>query len=105
MLRWAYAKRSELQEHSSNLEFKLHSMSYIQILEKGDAAGAISYAKRHFGFFAKRHMQGWWVFTALTCTHTCMYRNTATYGLLTIHWVAANFTLQGHFKSQQLGRD
>ncbi|PON75882.1 Ubiquitin-protein ligase [Parasponia andersonii] len=51
-LRWVYANRRKLKHNGSNLELKLHSLQYMEILEKGSQADAINYAKTYLAPFA-----------------------------------------------------
>ncbi|PON93733.1 Ubiquitin-protein ligase [Trema orientale] len=51
-LRWVYANRRKLKHNGSNFELKLHSLQYMEILEKGSQADAINYAKTYLAPFA-----------------------------------------------------
>ena len=55
-LEWATQYSSELDARNSSLEFKLHRLAYLQLLEKGVNAQseAISYSRTHFKKFINR---------------------------------------------------
>lgn len=55
-LEWATQHSNELDSKNSSLEFKLHRLAFLQILEKGiQAQGeAISYARTYFSKFVDR---------------------------------------------------
>lgn len=57
---WAAAHREHLEMNNSSLEFKLHQLKFIGILEKGPSCQneAIAYARTHFKPFAFRHVKG-----------------------------------------------
>ncbi|EMR11185.1 hypothetical protein PNEG_00778 [Pneumocystis murina B123] len=59
-IKWAYSKREQLEQRSSNLEFDLHKLQFISILTRSDPNRiqvAIEYAKTHFPLFAYKHLQ------------------------------------------------
>ncbi|XP_062082707.1 protein RMD5 homolog [Humulus lupulus] len=51
-LRWVYANREKLKHNGSNLELKLHSLQYVEILQSGSQADALNYAKTYLAPFA-----------------------------------------------------
>lgn len=55
-LEWVTQYSAELNVRRSNLEFKLHRLSYLQLLEKGVSAqnDAINYSRQHFNKFMGR---------------------------------------------------
>lgn len=55
-LKWATQYSSELDARNSSLEFKLHRLAYLQLLESGMAAqtDAIAYTRTHFNKFINR---------------------------------------------------
>lgn len=55
-LEWVTQYSSELDTRQSTLEFKLHRLAYLQLLEKGVSAqgDAISYSRAHFNKFIGR---------------------------------------------------
>jgi hypothetical protein len=55
-LSWAQINRESLQEHNSTLEFKLHRLHFIELIERGAScqAEAVQYAK-NFAPFAAAH--------------------------------------------------
>lgn len=54
-IEWCRAYSSELNVRNSSLEFKLHRLAYLQLLEKGvnAQAEAIAYTRAHFNKFIK----------------------------------------------------
>lgn len=55
-LSWASAHSDELLKKGSSLEFKLHCLQFVQILQGGSRTDALKYARRSFAPFASRHM-------------------------------------------------
>ena len=55
-LEWATQYSSELDTRKSNLEFKLHRLAYLQLLQQGipAQAEAIAYTRAHFNKFINR---------------------------------------------------
>lgn len=56
-LHWAYVHRQKLQAQNSSLEFRLHQLQFISLVQKGMAAQseAIAYARSYLGQFVSRH--------------------------------------------------
>ncbi|XP_026278650.1 E3 ubiquitin-protein ligase RMND5A [Frankliniella occidentalis] len=56
-LAWASAHRESLETQNSSLEFKLHRLQFIGLIQEGAARQneAIQYARTHFGQFVRRH--------------------------------------------------
>lgn len=56
-LDWAQAHRESLDSQSSTLEFKLHRLQFIDLIQRGPAGQteAILYARTHFHQFVHRH--------------------------------------------------
>lgn len=52
-IEWAQAKRTALKGTNSHLEFRLHRLAYLQILERGDRTEALEYAREHLSKFPK----------------------------------------------------
>lgn len=50
-IEWAQSKREALRTADSNLEFRLHRLAYLQILQTGDRGAALQYAQKHFSQF------------------------------------------------------
>lgn len=48
---WTREKRDFLRAHASNLEFRLHCLAYVQVLQTGDRDAALSYARAHLSAF------------------------------------------------------
>lgn len=48
---WTADKRELLCHSSSDLEFRLHRLAYLQILQRGDRDGGLAYARKHFSAF------------------------------------------------------
>lgn len=60
-LEWAQARRDSLESNNSTLEFKLHRLHFIRLLQQGGIQSqqeAIQYARKHFHQFVKRHETG-----------------------------------------------
>lgn len=59
-LAWVTSHSQALDSISSNLEFKLHRLKYIEILAKGTnhQAEAITYARKNFRKFVDVHEKG-----------------------------------------------
>jgi len=59
-LEWAQARRNSLEDHNSTLEFKLHRLHFIGLLQGGvqNQGEAIKYARTHFHQFVRRHETG-----------------------------------------------
>lgn len=56
-LSWVSAQRDRLLLHNgSNLELKLHSLQFVEMLKNGDRIGALRYARSHLSPFASLHM-------------------------------------------------
>ncbi|KAL5541237.1 hypothetical protein UlMin_042710 [Ulmus minor] len=51
-LNWVYTNREKLKKNGSTLELKLHSLQYMEILEKGNPPDAVNYAKTYLAPFA-----------------------------------------------------
>lgn len=51
-LRWVYSNREKLKRNGSTLELKLHSLQYMEILQKGSQSDALGYAKTYLAPFA-----------------------------------------------------
>jgi len=56
-LAWASAHSDELLRKGSSLEFKLHALQYMQILERGIQKDALTFARSSFAPFAPLHME------------------------------------------------
>ncbi|KAM0937065.1 putative transcription factor interactor and regulator LisH family [Dioscorea sansibarensis] len=54
-LAWAIKHREHLLKNGSNLELKLHSMQFFEILRKGSRNDALAYAKAYLGPFANTY--------------------------------------------------
>ncbi|EEB16344.1 conserved hypothetical protein [Pediculus humanus corporis] len=56
-LEWARARRENLEAQNSSLEFKLHRLHFIGLLQGGLAkqTEAVQYARKHFHQFVNRH--------------------------------------------------
>ncbi|XP_023213481.1 protein RMD5 homolog A-like isoform X1 [Centruroides sculpturatus] len=56
-LEWARLNRNKLQEQNSSLEFKLHRLHFIELLQKGmkHQEAAIYYARENFQHLASHH--------------------------------------------------
>lgn len=50
-IRWTQEKSDVLKEGGSHLEFRLHRLAYLQILERGARTEALEYAQKHFSKF------------------------------------------------------
>lgn len=59
-LEWARARRDKLEAQNSCLEFKLHRLHFIGLLQGGLAKQneAVQYARQHFHQFVNRHEKG-----------------------------------------------
>ncbi|KAF9109856.1 hypothetical protein BGX27_007122 [Mortierella sp. AM989] len=56
-LDWAMRNRNELEKKSSTLEFKLHRLRFLQLLEARQTQDAVLYARQNFKYFGNRHTQ------------------------------------------------
>lgn len=54
---WAKSHRDELLQKGSTLEFKLHQLQFVQLLQSGFRPQALHYARTNFGPFASLHME------------------------------------------------
>ncbi|XP_039282435.1 E3 ubiquitin-protein ligase RMND5A isoform X1 [Nilaparvata lugens] len=56
-LEWARSHRDQLEAQSSSLEFKLHQLQFVGLIQKGPSyqGEAISYARTHLSQFVQRH--------------------------------------------------
>ncbi|PNF29275.1 RMD5-like protein A [Cryptotermes secundus] len=56
-LEWAQSHRESLDTQNSSLEFKLHRLQFIDLIQRGQAgqAEAIHYARTHFQQFINKH--------------------------------------------------
>lgn len=50
-INWTREKADVLRDGGSYLEFRLHRLAYLQILERGDRTAALEYARKHFSAF------------------------------------------------------
>lgn len=59
-LEWARARRESLEAQNSSLEFKLHRLNFIGLLQGGLSKQneAVQYARKHFPQFVHRHEKG-----------------------------------------------
>ncbi|XVF00687.1 hypothetical protein REPUB_Repub04eG0022700 [Reevesia pubescens] len=55
-LNWIIANRDKLNQNGSTLELKLHRLQFVEIIQKGSKADALSYARTHLAPFASLHM-------------------------------------------------
>ncbi|GLJ30184.1 hypothetical protein SUGI_0597000 [Cryptomeria japonica] len=55
-LAWASVHRDELLQKGSSLEFKLHRLRFLQIVQGGSRNDALQYARSFFALFASQHM-------------------------------------------------
>lgn len=53
---WAAARRQELQQRGSHLEFDLHQLQFVQLFVSGNIPGALAYAKSAFGRFQQKYL-------------------------------------------------
>ncbi|XP_004485638.1 protein RMD5 homolog isoform X1 [Cicer arietinum] len=51
-LTWVTANREKLVQIGSNLELKIHTLQYVEVLQNGTRADALKYAKTHLAPFA-----------------------------------------------------
>lgn len=56
-LKWACTNREKLKQNSSNLELKLRRLQFVEILQNGNRADALQYARAYFTPFASVHME------------------------------------------------
>lgn len=58
--RWAQANREKLLEQNSSLEFRLHRLHFIDLLQQGvlKQEEAITYARQNFQHLAEQHEKG-----------------------------------------------
>lgn len=57
LIRWASEHKEDLHKRGSNLEFQLHRLRFIKLLESNKME-ALYYGRTHFDEFADRHMPG-----------------------------------------------
>lgn len=59
-LTWVSQHHESLEKQNSSLEFKLHRLHFVNLLQKGESAQteAINYARTHFYKFVRRHEKG-----------------------------------------------
>ncbi|XVE94064.1 hypothetical protein REPUB_Repub01dG0248200 [Reevesia pubescens] len=55
-LNWIIANREKLNQNGSTLELKLHRLQFVEIIQKGTKADALSYARTHLAPLASLHM-------------------------------------------------
>lgn len=56
-IHWATARRRQLLDRGSNLEFILHKVEFIRILqEDSDVLKALAYAQSNMSYFGERHL-------------------------------------------------
>ncbi|XP_057980086.1 protein RMD5 homolog [Malania oleifera] len=55
-LNWVSSNHDKLQQNGSNLELKLHRLQFVEILQKGNRADALHYARAYLAPFASLHM-------------------------------------------------
>ncbi|XP_031384719.1 protein RMD5 homolog isoform X2 [Punica granatum] len=55
-LSWATENSSKLRANGSDLELKLHSMQFLETLQKGSRDEALQYARTHLAPFAETHL-------------------------------------------------
>ncbi|KAK9949281.1 hypothetical protein M0R45_004814 [Rubus argutus] len=55
-LKWAIANSDKLKPNGSDLLLKLHSLQFVDILQKGNRSGALHYARTYLAPFASDHM-------------------------------------------------
>lgn len=55
-LKWVANNCDKLQQNCSNLELKLHKLQFVEILQKGNRADALNYARTYLAPFASSHM-------------------------------------------------
>lgn len=55
-LNWAMTNSDKLKPNGSDLLLKLHSLQFVEILQKGNRDGALQYARTYLAPFASDHM-------------------------------------------------
>ncbi|XWS67560.1 hypothetical protein CRYUN_Cryun04dG0016700 [Craigia yunnanensis] len=55
-LNWITANREKLKKNGSTLELKVHRLQFVEIIQKGTKADALSYARTYLAPFASMHM-------------------------------------------------
>lgn len=55
-LNWITANREKLKQNGSNLELNLHRLQFVEIIQKGTKADALSYARTYLVPLASLHM-------------------------------------------------
>lgn len=55
-LHWVSANREKLKQNDLNMEMKLHRLQFVEILQKGNRAEALNYARTYLAPFASIHM-------------------------------------------------
>ena len=66
---WVEVHREELIKMNSSLEFKLHRLKFVTLLDSGMLQEALQYSKL-FGQFANKHKKG---DVCVLCTCACVY--------------------------------
>ncbi|KAI4296478.1 hypothetical protein L6164_036434 [Bauhinia variegata] len=54
-LTWASANREKLVQNGSNLELKLHTLQFVEVLQNGTRADALKYTRTYLAPFASLH--------------------------------------------------
>lgn len=54
-LTWVSANREKLVQNGSNLELKLHTLQFVEVLQNGTRADALKYARTYLAPFASLH--------------------------------------------------
>ena len=61
-LAWAHRNRDALETIRSGVEFELHKLEFVKILQRPRdptaALEAVAYSRKHFSRFADTHMKG-----------------------------------------------
>jgi hypothetical protein len=56
-LEWCADNRAKLRKLLSPLEFRLHLALFLRAVQRGEAVGAVEYAKKHLASFASEHLR------------------------------------------------
>ncbi|XP_062022100.1 protein RMD5 homolog [Rosa rugosa] len=101
-LNWIRANREQLNQNGLNLELKLHSLQFLEILQNGTQADALVYARTHLAPFASpssSHKDE--VLKLMGCLLYAGRLNNSPYSEFTspTHWEKAMEDLTGQFCS------
>ena len=96
-LKWACINREKLKQNGSNIELKLHRLQFVEILQRGNLADSLNYARACLAPFASLHMEE--IQKLMACLLFARRLDNSPYAEMTspTHWENLTEELTGEF--------